>query len=108
MKTSEIYRVNKLHTLNNQPRVPLWYLIALFCCLCMPTAYTRLCLELQYSLKIPYLIRDNPNVARLLILETVFWAVRQHCPMSEKNVTNFNGICILQHISSLNFHRVCV
>ena len=35
-----------------------------------------------------------PNVTKILIFETVFWASLQHCPMSENNVTKVNGICV--------------
>ena len=37
-----------------------------------------------------------------------FWAVRQYCLMSEKYITKISGICVWQHISSPNFHRMCV
>ena len=39
---------------------------------------------LEYLLKTPYFIQVYSNVAGFLTFEAVFWAGRQHCPMSEK------------------------
>ena len=47
-------------------------------------AYTSLYRGLKYLLKIPYFIHNYPNMAGFLIFETLFWASRKHCPISEK------------------------
>ena len=57
------------------------------------TAFS-LCRGLVYLLKVRYITLVVPNVAEVLISNTVFVAAWKHCPMSENNITQINVIYV--------------
>ena len=75
------------------------------------TAYSSLCRDLKYLLKVPYVILNCPNVAVFLIfktLETLFGLFKIIALCLKKNITKIKGICVWLHRSSPKFHRICV
>ena len=74
----------------------VWLLVVLEFCLCPRSVYISLYRGLEYSPKIRYIIEIDPLWDGFLIFETVFWAGRQHCPMSEKQ----------KHINECHLHLI--
>ena len=79
-------------------------LSAVFCCL-LSAAYTSLCRDLKYLLKVKYIILVYPSMADF---SQFFGAGSKHNPMSENNLTKMICICVWKDIISPNFHRICV
>ena len=74
----------------------------------LPSAKPSLFRGQEYLLKVGCIILVDSNVVEFWIFETVFVAGCKHCPMSEKNITQINGICVWYNIASSNRHRMCV
>ena len=94
--SDRIYRVCHVSD-KNKKNVCLWE-ISEFCLLsvdCSPTAaYTSLCRDQKYLLKLRYIILVYLNVTGFLIFETICLGRSKTLPMSENNITKINGICV--------------
>ena len=72
-------------------------------------AYISICRGLEKLLKITFIIWNHPNVAGFLIFNTVFFAGRQHCPMSEnENNKNERHFCLISCIFTKLSQNVCL
>ena len=71
-------------------------------------AYPSLCRDLEYLLKIRYIILVNLKLTDFWFSRPFFLGRSAILPYVWKNITKINVICVWQHISSSNFYRMCV